>query len=113
MERADIEALAQRLLGNAAQSLDLQLPLPAHGPCWRTCLELAVGEEAYRETCPEGVAPEVAAAGVAAIVSHPDIRRTLTEWTGFAGACSTRFIGQIAAAERALVQIDAELETPE
>jgi hypothetical protein len=89
------------------------IPLPVHGPYWHTCFALANGEEAYLETCPEGVAPEVAAAGVAAIARHPDIQRTLTEWTGFAGAYAVSFVGEIAAAERALAQIDAELEASE
>ncbi len=86
------------------------IPLPVHGPYWNTCFALTDGEEAYLETCPEGVAPEVAAAGVAAIASQPDIHRTLTEWTGFAGAYSVSFTGQIAAAERAIARIDGELE---
>jgi hypothetical protein len=89
------------------------IPLPVHGPYWNTCFELADGEEAYVEVCPQGVAPEVSAAGVAAIVRHPDIRRTLTEWTGFAGVISVSFLDQIAAAERTLALIDAELEASE
>jgi hypothetical protein len=89
------------------------VPLPVHRPYWNTCFKLADGEEAYLETCPEGVAPEVAAAGVASIVKHPDIHRTLTEWTGFAGAYSGSFIGQVVTAERALALIDVELGTSE
>lgn len=86
------------------------IPLAVHGPYWRTCFVLANGEEAYVEECPEGVPPEVSASGVAAIAADPDIRRMLTEWTGFVGAYTDSLNGQTAAAERALALIDAELE---
>ena len=86
------------------------IPLPVHGPYWRNCFELADGEEAYVEHCPQGVAPDVSAAGVAAIRAHPDIYRTLTEWAGFTNAFAVSFDGQNASAERALALIDAELE---
>lgn len=86
------------------------IPLPVHGPYWRTCFELADGEEAYVEQCPPGVDSEISAAGVAAIRAHPDIYRTLTEWAGFANACSVSFDGLNTSAARALALIDAELE---
>ncbi len=85
------------------------IPLAAHGPYWTNCFKLANGEESYVEDCPQGVAPAVSAAGVAAIVANPDIHRTLTEWAGFATAYATSLGGQNDAAKRALVLIDAEL----
>jgi hypothetical protein len=70
---------------------------------------LTDGEERYLEECPEGVDPAVSAAAVAAIKAHPDVRPTLTEWAGFTGGLDAFFVGQIAAAERAIALIDAEL----
>ena len=67
------------------------------------------GEEAYVEPCPQGVPPEVAAAGINAIVKDPDTHRTLTEWTGFIIGYSETLNTQNDAARRALKLIDAEL----
>lgn len=85
------------------------IPLAIHRPYWVNCLVLINGEEEYVEDCPEGVAPEISAAGVAAIIAHPDIHPTLTEWTGFAGGMSITLISQAAAAEHAIALIDQEL----
>ena len=86
------------------------IPLAAHQPYWTDCFGLADGEEVYLEECPAGVSPEVAAAGVAAITAHPDLHAALTEWAGFSAATDIGLAGQIAAAERAIALIDAELQ---
>jgi hypothetical protein len=85
------------------------IPLPIHKPYWTTCFELTNGEEVYVQDCPQGVAPEISAAGVAAIVKDPEIHRTLTEWTGFTEGYTGTLEGQNAAAKKALALIDAEL----
>ncbi len=85
------------------------IPLEAHAPYWKHCFTLANGEEAYVDPCPEGVSPEVAAAGVAAIAGNPDTHRTLTEWAGFMGGYTSSLGGQRQAAQNALKAIDAEL----
>jgi len=85
------------------------IPLPIHEPYWTTCFELSNGEEAYVQDCPQGVAPEISAAGVAAIVKDPGIHRTLTEWIGFTQGYSRTLGGQNDAAKQALALIDAEL----
>ena len=86
------------------------IPLAAHRPYWENCFSLADGEEVYFEDCPPGVAPDVAATGVAAIKAHPDIHRTLTEWVGFGGGMDASIIELSQAAERAIKRIDEELE---
>lgn len=85
------------------------IPLAAHEPYWTHCYELADGEEVYREECPEGVDPALSAAGVAAIMAHPGVHAALTEWAGFTAGLDVALVGQIAAAERAIAVIDAEL----
>lgn len=85
------------------------IPLAVHRPYWDGCFELTDGEERYLEDCPEGVDPAISAAAVAAIKAHQDVRPTLTEWAGFTGGLDAFFVGQIAAAERAIALIDAEL----
>lgn len=85
------------------------IPLAIHRPYWTTCFVLVDGEEAYVEPCPQGVPPEVSAAGINAIVKDPDIHRTLTEWTGFTIGYSETLDTQNDAAHRALKLIDAEL----
>ncbi|GJL92753.1 hypothetical protein [Hyphococcus sp.] len=87
------------------------IPLAAHSPYWTNCFILSDGEEAYVEDCPEGVAPEISAAGIETIANHPDIHRTLTEWAGFVGGFSTTLTDQNAAARRTIALIDAELES--
>ena len=86
------------------------IPLAAHSPYWTNCFSLSDGEEAYVEDCPEGVAPEISAAGIEVIANHPDIHRTLTEWAGFVGGFSTTLTDQNDAARRTIALIDAELE---
>ncbi len=86
------------------------IPLAAHRPYWLNCFRLKDGEEMYLEECPPGVSPQVAAAAVDAVRAHPDIHRTLTEWTGFGGGMSVTISGLIEAAKRAIAVIDAELE---
>lgn len=85
------------------------IPLAIHQPYWTTCFVLVDGEEAYVEPCPQGVPPEVSAAGIEAIAKHPDIHRTLTEWTGFTTGFSKSLDSQNDAARRALALIEAEL----
>lgn len=85
------------------------IPLAIHAPYWTTCFELSNGEESYVEDCPQGAAPAISAAGVAAIVQDPEIHRELTEWAGFAGGMAVSLAGQNVAAEHALALIDAEL----
>lgn len=85
------------------------IPLAVHRPYWEHCFELADGEERYLDDCPEAVDPDVSAAGVAAIVADPDVHAALTAWAGFTGALDTTLDGSIAAAERAIALIDAEL----
>jgi hypothetical protein len=85
------------------------IPLAIHRPYWDQCFELIDGEERYLEDCPEGVDPAVSAAGVAAIMTHPDVHPALTSWAGFMGAQDAVLVNQIAAAERAVALIDAEL----
>jgi hypothetical protein len=86
------------------------IPLAAHRPYWESCFSLTDGEEVYFEDCPPGVAPKVAATGVAAIKAHPDIHRTLTEWVGFGGGMEASIVELSQAAERAIERIDEELE---
>ncbi len=89
------------------------IPLAIHRPYWLNCFELTDGEERYLEDCPEGVASDVSTTGVADILAHPDVHPALTEWAGFTGALSVSLDGQVAAAERAIALIDAELgESP-
>ena len=85
------------------------IPLAVHRPYWEGCFELTDGEERYLEACPEGVDPAISAAAVTAITAHPDVHPTLTEWAGFTRGLDAFFVGQIAAAERAIALIDAEL----
>jgi hypothetical protein len=85
------------------------IPLAIHRPYWEQCFELADGEERYLDNCPEGVDPAISAAGVAAIRTHPAVHPALTVWAGFTGGLDAAFAGQIAAAERAIALIDAEL----
>jgi hypothetical protein len=85
------------------------IPLPVHRPYWAECFELNDGEERYRDDCVEGVDRAISAAGVAAIMVHPGIRPALTEWAGFMGGLDAALGGQIAAAQRAIALIDAEL----
>ena len=85
------------------------IPLAAHQPYWLNCFRIKDGEEAYLEDCSPGVSPQVAAAGVAAINAHPDIHRTLTEWTGFSSLGPITITGLIEAAKRAIAVIDVEL----
>lgn len=85
------------------------IPLPIHEPYWTTCFQLTNGEESYVQDCPQGVAPEISAAGVAAIVNDPGIRRSLTEWTGFTQGYYRSLGSQNDAANQALALIDAEL----
>jgi hypothetical protein len=85
------------------------IPLSIHKHYWADCFKLANGEESYVEDCPQAVAPEVSAAGVAAIASNPDIRHALTEWTGFVPVYSASLAGKNDAAKRVLALIDAEL----
>jgi hypothetical protein len=85
------------------------IPLAIHRPYWTNCFKLANGEESYVEDCPQGVAPEISAAGIAAIAGNPDIHRTLTEWTGFMPGFTQALEEQNDAARHALVLIDAEL----
>lgn len=87
------------------------IPLAAHEPYWRGCFELTDGEEVYLADCPSGVPPDVARAGVAAIAAHPDVHPALTEWAGFTSALSVSIDPLIAAAERAIGLIDAELDS--
>lgn len=86
------------------------IPLAAHRPYWTTCYELKNGEERYIEDCPEAVDPRISAAGVSAIAAHPDIHAALTEWAGYISGFDATLVDQIAAAERAMNLIDAELE---
>jgi hypothetical protein len=85
------------------------IPLVVHRQYWKHCFELADGEERYREDCPEGVEPAISTAGVASIMAHSDVHPALTEWAGFAGATDAAIVALIAAAERAIARIDAEL----
>ncbi len=85
------------------------IPLAAHQPYWYNCFALTDGEEIYLETCPAGVDPAVSATAVAAIRAHPDVHAALTEWAGFTNATDSTIASQIAAAERAIALIDAEL----
>ncbi len=85
------------------------IPLEIHQPYWTNCFNIADGEEAYLEDCPTGVPPELSAAGVAAIIKHPDIHRTLTEWAGFMPGYSGSLDAQNNAAKRALALVDNEL----
>jgi hypothetical protein len=85
------------------------IPLSIHRPYWEHCYELTNGEERYREDCPEGVEPAISTAGVAAIVAHSDVHPALTEWAGFTGGLDAALVGLIAAAERAIARIDADL----
>jgi len=85
------------------------IPLPIHEPYWTTCFQLSNGEEAYVQDCPQGVAPAISAAGIAAIVNDQGIRRSLTEWTGFTQGFYRSLDSQNDAAEQALVLIDVEL----
>ena len=86
------------------------IPLAAHRPYWERCFVLAGGEERYLDDCPEGVAPSVSEAAVAAVAAHPDVHAALTEWTGFAGGVEANIGGLAALGERALATIDAELD---
>lgn len=85
------------------------IPLAIHRPYWDGCFELTDGEERYLEDCPEAVDPDISATGVAAIRATPEIHSALTEWAGFAGGLDATLVGQMAAAERAIALIDAEL----
>ena len=85
------------------------IPLAVHSPYWATCYEVKNGEERYLEDCPEGVDSGISAAGVAAIVAHPDIHAALTEWAGYTTGFEAPFNDQIASAERAIALIDTEL----
>lgn len=85
------------------------IPLAVHRPYWEGCFELNDGEERYLEDCPEGVDPAISASGVASIKAHPDVHPALTAWAGFTGGLEAAIVGQIAAAERAIALIDAEL----
>jgi hypothetical protein len=85
------------------------IPLAIHRPYWEQCFELTDGEERYLEDCPEGVDPAISAAGVTAIRTHPGIHPALTVWAGFTGGLNAAFVNQIAAADRAIALIDAEL----
>lgn len=85
------------------------IPLAAHRPYWDHCFELKDGEERYLEDCPAGVDPEISAAGAAAIMANPDVHAALTMWAGFTGGLDATLVGQIAAADRAIALIDAEL----
>lgn len=85
------------------------IPLPIHGPYWRTCFQIVDGDESYLENCALGVAPQIAAEAIAAIRSHPDIERTLTEWVGYVGAVAPTLEDQSQIARRALAVIDSEL----
>jgi hypothetical protein len=70
---------------------------------------LTDGEERYLDDCPEGVDPDISAAGVAAIRATPEVHPALTEWAGFTGALDATLVGQIAAAAGAIALIDTEL----
>lgn len=87
-----------------------RIPLAAHAPYWTDCFELTDGEELYLDDCPAGVAPDVARSAVEAIVAQRDLHAALTEWAGFAGALSVSIDPLIAAAERAIALIDADLD---
>lgn len=101
-------ALSERL-PEASIHQGPRAPRPIHKPYWTTCFELTNGEEVYVQNCPQGVAPQISAAGVAAIVKDPDIRRSLTEWAGFTQAYSGPLESQNGAAKQALALIDPEL----
>ena len=85
------------------------IPLAIHEPYWTGCFVLVDGEEAYVESCPQGVPPAVSAAGVAAIVAHPDTHRTLTEWTGFMYGVTESLQSQSELARRALAEVETQL----
>ncbi|GJM08833.1 MAG: hypothetical protein DHS20C11_11090 [Lysobacteraceae bacterium] len=89
------------------------IPLAVHEPYWSGCYNYADGEESYLVQCPEGVPPDVSAAGIDAIRNHPDIHRTLTEWTGYVGPYATIMEDQNVAARRAIAEIDLELASRE
>jgi hypothetical protein len=42
-------------------------------------------------------------------MAHPGVHAALTEWSGFTGGLDAALAGQIAAAQRAIALIDAEL----
>ncbi|MCA1789313.1 MAG: hypothetical protein LC667_05475 [Thioalkalivibrio sp.] len=85
------------------------IPLAIHRLYWEHCFELSDGEERYVEDCPEGHDAAISAASVASIMAHPDVHPALTEWAGFVGAIDPSIAGLIAAAERAISLLDAEL----
>ncbi|MEZ5461221.1 hypothetical protein [Dokdonella sp.] len=85
------------------------IPFAIHEPYWASCFQLADGEEAYVEDCPQGVPAEISATGVDAIVRHPDIHRTLTEWVGYSAASIEALDSQNQSASRAMKLVGAEL----
>lgn len=85
------------------------IPLAIHEPYWTNCFVLMDGEESYVDPCPQVASPELSASGIDAIVKHPDIHRTLTEWTGFILGYTESLESQNKVARRALTLIDVEL----
>lgn len=86
------------------------IPADAQAHYWANCYDLDDGAETYVLDCPKGVPDDVSARAVARIVSNPDIEPYLTEWIGHMTSLSPEMGEQNEAAERALVEIDAELE---
>ena len=77
---------------------------------WDKCHSVVEGVETYNLNCPKGIADDLALKLVEAISLNPEIKPHLTQWFSLSVLISTSLKGQNIATERAIAEIDAELE---
>lgn len=77
---------------------------------WDNCHSVVEGIETYNLNCPKGVADDLALELVEAIAQNPEIKPHLTQWFSLSVLISTSLKGQNVTTERAIAEIDAELE---
>jgi hypothetical protein len=77
---------------------------------WEKCHSVIEGIETYSLNCPKGITDDQALALVESITQNPEIKPYLTQWFSLTVLISKSLKGQNLALERAMVEIDTELE---
>jgi len=85
------------------------IPLAIHDAYWAACFRYEDGIEYYSRDCPPAVPADLSARAIVAIKADRDTVPMLTEWAGFARSIPATLVDEVAAAERAIAAIDAEL----
>jgi hypothetical protein len=86
------------------------IPVEAQRVLWLECHAVQSGAESLRNDCPQALNDDSARAVAASIRENPDVASTLTQWASLASIAPPHLDGQIAAAERVIAAVNAELK---